>query len=98
MVGVQADLLPLAPGERAGLVPDRRGHRDPADVVDPSRSARTDDVAGREATALGGVPNPHSPDKKIPPLSGVVFRKEFDTDAKIIAVIRSGSVPEWLTL
>ena len=41
---------------------------------------------------LGGVPNPGSPDKAIPPLSGQDFRKEFDTDAKIIEVIRSGSV------
>jgi mono/diheme cytochrome c family protein len=41
---------------------------------------------------LGGVPNPQSPDKSIPPLSGVDFRNEFNTDAKIIAVIRSGSV------
>jgi mono/diheme cytochrome c family protein len=41
---------------------------------------------------LGGVPNPQSPDKTIPPLSGQDFRKEFDTDAKIIAMIRSGSV------
>jgi mono/diheme cytochrome c family protein len=41
---------------------------------------------------LGGVPNPQSPDKAIPPLSGVDFRKEFNTDQKIIAVIRSGSV------
>jgi mono/diheme cytochrome c family protein len=41
---------------------------------------------------LGGVPNPQSPDKAIPPLSGQDFRKEFNTDAKIIAVIRSGSV------
>jgi mono/diheme cytochrome c family protein len=41
---------------------------------------------------LGGVPNPLSPDKAIPALSGVDFRKEFNTDAKIIAVIRSGSV------
>jgi mono/diheme cytochrome c family protein len=41
---------------------------------------------------LGGVPNPQSPDKTIPPLSGEDFRKEFNTDAKIIAVIRSGSV------
>ena len=41
---------------------------------------------------LGGVPNPQSPDKTIPPLSGQDFRKEFNTDAKIIAVIRSGSV------
>jgi mono/diheme cytochrome c family protein len=41
---------------------------------------------------LGGVPNPLSPDKTIPPLSGADFFHEFDTDAKIIAVIRSGSV------
>ena len=41
---------------------------------------------------LGGVPNPQSPDKAIPPLSGQDFRKEFNTDAKIIDFIRSGSV------
>lgn len=41
---------------------------------------------------LGGVPNPQSPDKTIPPLSGQDFRKQFDTDAKIVAVIRAGSV------
>ena len=41
---------------------------------------------------LGGVPNPSSPDKKIPPLSGQAFRHEFNTDQKIIDVIRSGSV------
>lgn len=41
---------------------------------------------------LGGVPNPLSPDKTIPPLSGGDFRKEFNTDAKILAVIRAGSV------
>jgi mono/diheme cytochrome c family protein len=41
---------------------------------------------------LGGVPNPQSPDKTIPPLSGADFRHEFNTDAKIIDVIRSGSV------
>jgi mono/diheme cytochrome c family protein len=41
---------------------------------------------------LGGVPNPQSPDKSIPPLSGIAFRSEFNTDQKIIAVIRSGSV------
>jgi mono/diheme cytochrome c family protein len=41
---------------------------------------------------LGGVPNPLSPDKTIPPLSGQDFRSEFNTDAKIKEVIRSGSV------
>ena len=43
-------------------------------------------------SGLGGVPNPQSPDKTIPPLSGQDFRKEFNTDAKIVDVIRSGSV------
>jgi cbb3-type cytochrome c oxidase subunit III len=41
---------------------------------------------------LGGVPNPQSPDKTIPPLSGADFFKQFNTDAKIIDVIKSGSV------
>ncbi|MGZ4302316.1 MAG: c-type cytochrome [Gaiellaceae bacterium] len=41
---------------------------------------------------LGGVPNPQSPDKSIPPLAGQDFRKEFNTDAKIVDFIRSGSV------
>jgi mono/diheme cytochrome c family protein len=41
---------------------------------------------------LGGVPNPLSEDKVIPPLSGAEFRSEFNTDAKIKEVIRSGSV------
>ena len=41
---------------------------------------------------LGGVPNPLSPDKTIPPLSGADFRAEFNTDKKIEDVIRSGSV------
>src|SRR5438034_1399541 len=41
---------------------------------------------------LGGVPNPSSPDKTIPPLSGADFFSEFNTDQKIIEVIRSGSV------
>ena len=40
---------------------------------------------------LGGVPNPQSPDKTIPPLTGAVFHKEFNT-AAILAMIRSGSV------
>lgn len=41
---------------------------------------------------LGGVPNPQSPDKTIPPLSGADFRNEFNTEAKIVDVIRAGSV------
>jgi len=41
---------------------------------------------------LGGVANPLSQDKSIPPLSGAAFFKQFNTDAKIIDVIKSGSV------
>jgi cbb3-type cytochrome c oxidase subunit III len=41
---------------------------------------------------LGGVPNPQSPDKTIPPLSCADFFKEFNTDKKIEDVIQSGSV------
>jgi mono/diheme cytochrome c family protein len=43
-------------------------------------------------SGLGGVPNPLSEDKIIPPLSGQDFRQEFNTDEKIKDVIRSGSV------
>jgi len=41
---------------------------------------------------LGGVPNPLSEDKAIPPLTGADFRSEFNTDKKIEDMIRSGSV------
>jgi mono/diheme cytochrome c family protein len=41
---------------------------------------------------LGGVPNPQAEDKTIPSLSGADFRSEFNTDAKIIDIIRTGSV------
>jgi mono/diheme cytochrome c family protein len=41
---------------------------------------------------LGGVPNPQSPDQTIPPLSGIEFRNEFNTPAKIKEMIRTGSV------
>ncbi len=41
--------------------------------------------------ALGGVPNPQSPDAVIPPLVGADFHHEF-SDKAIADVIRSGSV------
>ena len=41
---------------------------------------------------LGGVPNPESPDKTIPPLAGADFRGEFNTPQKIKDFIVSGSV------
>jgi mono/diheme cytochrome c family protein len=41
---------------------------------------------------LGGVANPLSADKAIPPLSGGGFRHDFPTDKAIADMIRSGSV------
>jgi mono/diheme cytochrome c family protein len=41
---------------------------------------------------LGGVPNPQSPDKTVPPLAASDFFAEFNTPAKIRDVIVSGSV------
>jgi hypothetical protein len=38
------------------------------------------------------VPNPQSGTRRFPPLSGTAFKHQFNTDAKIIAVIHSGSV------
>jgi mono/diheme cytochrome c family protein len=75
------------------------------DIVPPDVPAgASDEVAGsilyqklgcincHGPNGLGGVPNPASPDKSVPPLSGAVFRSEFDTDQKIADVIMSGSV------
>jgi cbb3-type cytochrome c oxidase subunit III len=56
---------------------------------------------------LGGVPNPQSPDKTIPPLATPDFFSEFNTPQKIKDVIVSGSVigkapivsmPHWGTI
>jgi mono/diheme cytochrome c family protein len=89
----------------AGLRPDRlppcgaAGGRDGGATVDPPAAGGRRGTVQRDGcvnchgpNGLGGVPNPQSPDKTIPPLSGQDFRKEFNTDAKVIAVIRSGSV------
>ena len=87
--------------EAAGIRPDRvparrtacgRDRRAAADSEGSTLYVRYGCINCHGPNGLGGVPNPQSPDKSIPPLSGVDFRKEFNTDAKIIAVIRSGSV------
>lgn len=41
---------------------------------------------------LGGVPNPAAPDKTIPSLASADFKAEFNTDAKILQIVRDGSV------
>ena len=80
--------LPAVPTADPPAVPQRQG----AAVEGAALYIRDGCVNCHGPNGLGGVPNPQSPDKTIPPLSGQDFRKEFNTDAKIIAVIRSGSV------
>lgn len=41
---------------------------------------------------FGGVPNPASPDKTIPPLRGPDFDKEFGKDTAVAYVIKHGSI------
>jgi cbb3-type cytochrome c oxidase subunit III len=76
----------------AGAVPPAVPRNQGAAVAGAILYVRDGCINCHGPNGLGGVPNPQSPDKTIPPLSGLDFRKEFNTDAKIIAVIRSGSV------
>jgi mono/diheme cytochrome c family protein len=80
--------LPSVPTAEAAPIPHGQGLA----VEGASLYLRYGCVNCHGPNALGGVPNPQSPDKTIPSLSGVDFRKEFNTDAKITEVIRSGSV------
>jgi mono/diheme cytochrome c family protein len=80
--------LPSVPTAKPAPIPQRQG----AAVEGAALYTRFGCGNCHGPNALGGVPNPQSPDKTIPPLSGADFRKEFNTEAKIIAVIRSGSV------
>jgi mono/diheme cytochrome c family protein len=41
---------------------------------------------------FGGVPNPSSPDKTIPPLRGAAFDQQFAKDSTIAYVIKHGSI------
>jgi mono/diheme cytochrome c family protein len=80
--------LPAVPTAEPVPIPQNQG----AAVEGGALYTRYGCVSCHGINGLGGVPNPQSPDKTIPPLSGVDFRKEFNTDEKIIAFIRSGSV------
>jgi mono/diheme cytochrome c family protein len=80
--------LPVVPTAEPPPIPQRQG----AAVEGAALYTSYGCINCHGPNGLGGVPNPQSPDKTIPPLSGPDFRKEFNTDAKIIAVIRSGSV------
>ena len=80
--------LPAVPGAVPPTVPRDQG----PEVAGAALYQRYGCVNCHGPNGLGGVPNPSSPDKSIPPLSGADFFHEFNTDQKIIDVIRSGSV------
>ncbi len=80
--------LPTVPDATPVAVPSGQG----AAVAGAALYVRDGCINCHGPNGLGGVPNPQSPDKTIPPLSGADFRNEFDTDRKIENVIRSGSV------
>lgn len=80
--------LPAVPGATPPVVPTDQGLAVQGSVL----YTRDGCINCHGPNGLGGVPNPQSPDKTVPPLSGADFRGEFNTAAKIANVIRSGSV------
>jgi mono/diheme cytochrome c family protein len=80
--------LPAVPTAEPAPIPENQGLA----VEGATLYVRYGCIDCHGPNGLGGVPNPQSPDKTIPPLSGGDFRHQFNTEAKIIAVIRSGSV------
>ncbi|HSC50987.1 MAG TPA: c-type cytochrome [Gaiellaceae bacterium] len=80
--------LPSVPDATPVAVPSGQGKA----VAGAALYVRDGCIHCHGPNGLGGVPNPQSPDKSIPPLSGAAFRSEFNTDKKIEDVIRSGSV------
>jgi mono/diheme cytochrome c family protein len=80
--------LPSVPDATPVAVPQSQG---PA-VAGAALYVRDGCINCHGPNGLGGVPNPLSPDKTIPSLSGAGFREEFNTDKKIEDFIRSGSV------
>jgi mono/diheme cytochrome c family protein len=80
--------LPAVPDATPPVVPTGQG----AAVAGAALYVQYGCINCHGPNGLGGVPNPLSPDKTIPPLSGADFFHQFNTDAKIIDVIRSGSV------
>jgi mono/diheme cytochrome c family protein len=80
--------LPKVPTAEPQAIPQGQG----AAVAGAALYVRYGCINCHGPNGLGGVPNPQSPDKSIPPLSGQDFRQEFNTDKKILDVIRSGSV------
>jgi cbb3-type cytochrome c oxidase subunit III len=80
--------LPDVPDTAPVVVPQGQGEA----VAGAALYVRYGCINCHGPNGLGGVPNPAAPDKTIPPLSGDDFRSEFNTDAKIIDFINTGSV------
>ena len=76
----------------AGAVPQEVPRDQGPEVAGAALYVRDGCINCHGPNGLGGVPNPLSEDKTIPPLAGADFRSEFNTDQKITDVIRSGSV------
>ncbi len=80
--------LPAVPDTQPVPIPQGQG----PDVAGAALYVRYGCINCHGPNGLGGVPNPLSPDKSIPPLSGGGFRHDFPTDKAIADIIRSGSV------
>jgi cbb3-type cytochrome c oxidase subunit III len=80
--------LPAVPDAQPVSVPKGQG----AAVAGAALYVKYGCINCHGPNGLGGVPNPLSADKTIPPLSGGGFRHDFPTDKAITDVIRSGSV------
>jgi len=80
--------LPADPNAQPVAVPADEG----AAIAGAALYVRYGCINCHGPNGLGGVSNPLSADKSIPPLSGQGFRHDFPTDKAIADVIRSGSV------
>ncbi|MGZ4256879.1 MAG: c-type cytochrome [Gaiellaceae bacterium] len=80
--------LPSVPDATPQAVPQNQGEA----VAGAALYVRDGCINCHGPNGLGGVPNPLSADKAIPPLSGGGFRHDFPTDKAIKDIIRSGSV------
>jgi mono/diheme cytochrome c family protein len=80
--------LPAVPDTQPVSVPQGQG----AAVAGAALYVRYGCINCHGPNGLGGVPNPLSADKSIPPLAGGGFHHDFPTDKAIADIIRSGSV------
>ncbi len=94
--------FPAVEGAQAAVVPADQGDA----VAGAFLYQRFGCINCHGPNGLGGVPNPLSPDKSIPPLVGADFHAEF-SDKAITQIIRDGSVlgkapivsmPHWGTI